>query len=707
MSRHFSLLRIFFLFFVTAICFGTANDALAQKRGRKVVKVACVGNSITYGMGIADRAHDSYPAQLQRMLGEGYEVGNFGKSGATLLRKGYRPYMAQPEFRQALDFAGDIAVIHLGINDTDPRAWPNYGDEFVADYLALMDSLRAVNPNVRFILARMTPIGNGHHRFDSGTKEWHGQIQRAIETVADVSGAELIDFYEPLNTLQNLIPDNLHPNPEGAGILARIVYGGITGDYGGLRLPRVYTDNMVLQRRQPISFEGTANAGDKVSVRLGKVKGEAVASNRGKWQITLPAQEAAEDLTLIFECAGEKKTFRNVAIGEVWLCSGQSNMEFTLNRARTGKEDIPRADDPALRFFDMKARWLTNDYAWPLEALDSVNHLKYFEPSTAWEAATPASAARFSAVAYYFGRALRDSLGVPVGLICNAVGGSPTESWIDRETLETRFPAILRGWLTNDFVQPWVRDRGRSNISNDSTLRSRHPYQAAYLFESGILPLAHYGVRGFVWYQGESNAHNVEAHERLFPLLVESWRNHFGGGKEKPFLFVQLSSLNRPSWPAFRDSQRRLIGSLENVGMAVTSDVGDSLDVHPVRKREVGERLARWALSDTYGHNVTPSGPLAKTARRGADGTVEVLFDFGKTLSTSDGLAPRTFEVAEYEGCFRPAEAEIVDGTTVRLRCSDVKTPRFVRYGWQPFTRANLVGTDGLPASTFKISVDE
>ena len=229
-------------------CLTTLQLSAAAKRKKgaaQPIRVACVGNSITYGTGIADREHFSYPVQLQNMLGSKYLVGNFGKPGATLLYKGHRPYVEQPEFKEALRFKGDIAVIHLGINDTDPRNWPNYRDEFVKDYLSIMDSLRAANPKVRFILARMTPIADRHPRFQSGTKQWHDEIQTAIETVARISGAELIDFHEPLYPYPNLLPDAIHPNPEGAGILAKTVYGGNTGNYGGLSMSSLYTDYMV------------------------------------------------------------------------------------------------------------------------------------------------------------------------------------------------------------------------------------------------------------------------------------------------------------------------------------------------------------------------------------------------------------------------------------------------------------------------------
>lgn len=682
-------------------CLTTLQLSAAAKRKKvatQPVRVACVGNSITYGTGIADREHFSYPVQLQQMLGNGYVVGNFGKPGATLLYKGHRPYVEQPEFKEALRFKGDIAVIHLGINDTDPRNWPNYRDEFVKDYLSIMDSLRAANPKVRFILARMTPIADRHPRFQSGTKQWHDEIQTAIETVARVSGAELIDFHEPLYPYPNLLPDAIHPNPEGAGILAKTVYGGITGNYGGLSMSSLYTDYMVLQRDVPLDIHGTANTGEKITVEIGGQKASTTADNQGKWSIVLSPMQAAEDLTLTITAGKQRKVFSHVAVGEVWLCSGQSNMAFMICQAESGKEDIAAADDPQLRLFDMKGRWETYDVAWPASCLDSLNHLQYFHKTT-WQPSTPASASRFSAVGYYYGRMLRQKLGVPIGLICNAVGGAPTEAWVDRNSLETSFPNILSNWLQNDFIQDWVRGRAAKNLTNDQTKLGRHPYEPCYLYESGILPLQRYPIKGVIWYQGESNAHNKDAHAKLFSLLVDGWRHNWNN-PDMPFYFVQLSSLNRPSWPWFRDSQLRLMKEISNTGMAVSSDHGDSLDVHPRCKQPIGERLARWALAKTYGQHITPSGPVFSSVTRQADALI-VSFLYADSLQTSDGKAPSCFEIAEEDGLFHPATATI-EGSKVRLTSPTLKHPRYVRYAWQPFTRANLVNADHLPASTFR-----
>ncbi len=720
------MLKKYALTLLTLLAILMPADARRKPKVEPKIKVSCVGNSITYGMRIENREQDSYPVQLQRMLGDRYEVGNFGKSGATLLRHGHRPYFEQEEFRQAMDFAGDIVVIHLGINDTDPRNWPHFQDEFVGDYLALVDSLRSVNPKARFIIARMTPIGSTHSRFISGTKVWHGQIQEAIETVAHAAGAELIDFYEPLYRYPWMFPDAIHPNVEGAGILAKTVYSGITGDYGGLQVSQMFSDHMVLPREKPFPIRGRANAGERVKVTVDGAVYQAVADNRGAWSVTIPAHPVETGAELRIETPGRSLVYTDIAFGDIWLCSGQSNMEFEVGQT-TSASDV--AADPDLRLYDMKCNWRTDNEEWPASALDSVNHLQYFKPAR-WTRATPETLRRFSAVGYYFGRALRDSLQVPIGLINNAVGGSTAESWIDRETLETRYPAILRDWTRNDLIMEWARGRALKNIGARKALKegepclgdssrvygnvyatvpcadhiTRHPYEPCYLFEAGILPLDHFPITGVIWYQGESNADRVEVHEDLFPLLVDSWRNYFS---DVPFYYVQLSSLNRTSWPIFRDSQRRLLESRPGLGMAVTSDLGDKTDVHYKNKKPVGERLALQALAKHYGHHVAADGPLAREAVL-VDG--KVLVDFGPQtgLHASDGGSIVGFEVLDAaDGLYHSVEAQVLPGTSdmICLDASFLREPTLVRYAWQPYTRANLVNGTGLPASTFRLKL--
>lgn len=661
----------------------TLTVTAAQK-----VKVACIGNSITYGYKLPDPATDSYPSQLQRLLGDDYQIGNFGYSGATLLRHGHRPYNKLDEFRKALEFTPDIAVIHLGVNDTDPRDWANYGSEFVGDYLAIIDSLRAVNPKVRVIVALLTPLRADHYRFPTGTRCWRLKIQDAIRNVAAISGAELIDFDTPLRDRQNLIFDAIHPNVEGAGILAETVRGAITGQYGGLWLPAVIQSGMVLQRNTPLTFSGRADAGARIALTLDNRTYHAVTDNRGDWSITTGPVVTGPEYTLTVTDGSRTLSFDHILAGEVWLASGQSNMEYNLG------EQPDR--DPLLRVYDMKPVARTNNVQWSDSIVSLMNRLQHYRP-TSWSEATP----EFSAVAYHFGRMLRDSLQVPVGIICNAVGGSPAESWIDISTLEREMPGILLNPRGNDYLQKWVQQRMGENLGDRKD--GRHPYEPGYLFGAAIRPLKVPALGGVIWYQGESNAHNMEIHEQLLPMLVADWRRELRKA-DLPFLFVQLSSLNRPSWPEFRDSQRRLAQAIPGTGMAVSSDCGDSLDVHPRNKRPVGRRLGRLALHRVYGHNIEDQGPTPDSVIT-SPGAMTVTFSHARGLRTSDGAAPRTFEIAEYDGLYYPAEA-VIEGNKIILKNMNVKNPRFVRYGWQPFTRANVVNSDGLPASTFKSEAD-
>lgn len=696
---------------------------LVQTTWAQKVRVSCIGNSITYGYGMQDPVTESYPAHLQTMLGESYEVGRFGRSGATLLNHGHRPYTKTEEYQQAMAFKGDIAVIHLGINDTDPRDWPMYQDEFIPDYCALVDSVRKANPKCRVILALMTPLSDRHHRFLSGTRDWHRNIQECIRRVAELKKCELVDFYSPFKHRPELFPDKIHPNKEGYRKLAEVVYRYISGNYGGLQLPPYFTDKMVLPRNRSFVLNGMANAGEKVMVTLidetkskSIAKLKAVAGKDGTWQVEIPKLSDKMTYTLKAEAASRSITLHGILAGELWLASGQSNMAFMLKQGTTAQEDIAAANNSRIRLLDIRPRWETYATVWSPEALDSINNLLYYHDAV-WKECTPQNVPLFSAVGYHFARTLQDSLQCPIGIICNAVGGSGEEAWIDRETLEWEFPEILRDWTENDFIQDWVRGRASLNMGWQDKNREhnplqRHPYQPCYLYEASIRLLRYMPITGVIWYQGESNAQNMETHARLFPLLLQSWRQTWNN-PTLPFIYTQLSSLNRPTWPYFRDLQRQQLYKVNNettvayqpelnptLGMAVTSDVGDSLDVHPRNKRPVGDRLARWALHNVYGHDCICSGPLYRSFTT-TKNRVIVSFDFAERLHTSDGKDVRTVEYSVDGVFWKPADATIENDRLV-IETKDASKVVAIRYGWQPFTRANLVNGDDLPASTFK-----
>ncbi|MBR4989122.1 MAG: sialate O-acetylesterase [Bacteroidaceae bacterium] len=677
--------------------------AVAQEK----IKVACIGNSVTYGYGHKEPSRTSYPTQLQQMLGDKYEVRNFGHSGATLLSKGHRPYINLPEYKAALEFAPDIAVIHLGLNDTDPRNWPNYRDEFYNDYINIIEALREANPEVDVYVCQMTPIFHWHRRFKSGTRDWYWQIQELIPHIAEYGNFEIIDLSRYLYHRPDLMPDALHPDAEGAGIIAKQVYSAITNDFGGLSLPAIYSDNMVIQRDKPFVVKGTANAGDEVCVKLGKKKVKANTNEWGEWQVAFaPMKADGKSYTMTVECGKEKITYSNIVVGEVWLCSGQSNMAFMVKESSHIEQSLANLEGKEIRLYDMKPRVITNNIEWDSIDLVKLNNHDYYLP-TSWQMQNKQNVNDFSAVAYHFGAMLADSLGVPVGLICNAVGGAPAEAFIDRKTLEFHpvLVDILYNWRGNDMIQDWCRGRASKNIAKSTNNLQRHPYEPCYLYETGIMPIAHYPIKGAIWYQGESNAHNVELHEIIFPTLIDSWRRTWNN-PEMPFYFVQLSSINRPSWPHFRNSQRRMAAEIPNCDFAVSSDKGDPYDVHPKEKAPVGERLARLALNQTYGmDHVAQQGPTPVSAKE-TKGKLIIEFSNATELSTSDGKALRGLEIGWAVGSLQeiPSENIKIDGN--RIIIDGYSNARRIRYAWKPYTDANLANEAGLPASTFEITIE-
>ena len=664
------------------------------------VKVACIGNSVTYGAGINGRDSLSYPAQLQKKLGGKYIIGNFGKSGATLLKNGFRPYFKTDEFRAALLFHPEIAIIHLGLNDTDPRAWPDHRDEFIADYLWLIDTLKAEGVKKVYI-AKMSPIFNGHKRFKAGTRDWYWEIQDAIEEVARAGTVSLIDFNSPLKSRPDLLPDNLHPVADGANLIAETAWSAISGNYGGLSLPWGWSDNMVLQRNTPITLNGTANRGVIVNVKLAGQERQAVTSETGQWNVTFDPLKAGGPFELsVTTSENEIITLRNILAGEVWLCSGQSNMEWSVANSSNSVMALNSCNDDGLRLLHFEHLPVSWNTPWDANTLASVNNLEFFMKNN-WQVASGEAVKDFSAVGYYFAKYLREKLGVPVGIVEMAVGGSPAEAWIDRKTIEFNpwLIDMLYNYRENEYHEPWVKEAITKTLMNSSDSRQRHPFEPAYLYESGISRITDLPMKGFIWYQGESNANYPELYEKIFPQLVASWRDAWKDPR-KPFYYAQLSSINRPSWPTFRDMQRKLQYIVPLSGMVVTSDIGDPVNVHPVNKKTVGERFALLALDETYGMNVRGRSPEPFRAYYN-DSVLVITFTNAKYLRTSDGIEIRELEVLK-SGLYQQVTGKILKNKII----INIKGIKSVRYGWKPFSSGNLVNESGLPLSTFKIDVE-
>ncbi len=457
---------------------------------------------------------------------------------------------------------------------------------------------------------------------------------------------------------------------------------------------------MVFQQRKPVEIYGIANSNDTITVTFHTHTSETTAGGDGRWKIILPPMTAGGPYPLQIRVNGALHVdWSDLLVGEVWLCSGQSNMEFELKGSENGPTEARNASDNKLRFFNYKGFVRTNDIAFDSLSLRRINDLDYFEGS--WQTCSPETAPDFSAIGYYFGRSLRRELDVPVGLVVVAVGGAPIEAFIDRKSLEFHpvLVDVFPNRSKNDFIFEWVRQRTARNISLSSNPLQRHPYDPAYIFEAGIAPLGSFPIQGILWYQGESNAHHPELYRTSFTELVHSWRKYWND-QRLPFFFAQLSSLNRPTWPHFRDVQRQLADQIPHTALVVTSDVGDSLNVHPVRKREVGERFALQSFDKVYGLAVEGDGPAPLKITETSESLI-ITFKSARKLKTSDGKAIHELEIAGDDAIFRPASGLLKRNNLIIDEPGRKITA--VRYGWKPFSRGNLVNETGLPASTFKI----
>ncbi|MDP3180652.1 MAG: sialate O-acetylesterase, partial [Bacteroidota bacterium] len=450
---------------------------------------------------------------------------------------------------------------------------------------------------------------------------------------------------DDIHSHPDLFKDAIQLDQAGALIIAKTVFQHINGNFGGLNLAPVFRNHMVLQQKANIRIWGKANSGSEIVGEFNQQTDKCIANESGEWSLNFNQAPTGGPYTLKVS-AGNQQTIvlDDILVGELWVCAGQSNMEFPLKDAAKASSDISKSENPNIRLFNLKGIVRPDDSKWDSLSLDKINKLEFFEGT--WKSCDTETVADFSAIGYYFGKMLNENLNVPVGIIQVSVGGTPVEAFIDRKTLEfdPQLVDVLYKWKQNDFIMDWCRERAKLNISLSKNELQRHPFEPAYIYEAGIQALAGFAVSGVIWYQGESNAHNAEHYRNAFPALVKSWRKTFNH-PEMPFYFAQLSSMNRPSWPLFRDVQRQLSLSVPYSGMVVTNDLGDSLDVHPKRKREVGERFARLALAKVYGQKLKYSGPEILGFKQTGE-QIRIQFNHANQLKTSDNMPLRELEIA-------------------------------------------------------------
>jgi len=485
-----------------------------------------------------------------------------------------------------------------------------------------------------------------------------------------------------------------------------------------LKLPQVFGSHMVLQADAELPIWGEAGPNAPVHVSLGTERISTTADRQGKWSVRLkPRAASATPLTMRVESAGKQIEFTDILMGEVWVCAGQSNMEWMLSQSEHGADELASADRPQIRLLHLQGGVRGGNAVYGEEELARLTHATFCQGD--WQVASAASAQRFSAVGWYFGRKLQQDLQVPIGLICPAVGGTPTEAWISREALaaDPKMKAMVTGnWLDNERLGDFCRNRGFQNLLSaiqageslpGDDQGPNHSFKPGFMWSAGVEPIIPYAIRGVIWYQGESNAETaarVVEHNHLFPLLITQWRKRWGQG-DFPFLYVQLPALNRSEWPAFREGQRRMLDQLKQVGMAITIDTGHPSNVHPTLKHPVGDRLARLALGTTYSHTgfATYSGPLFSSVKRQKSELIVSFNQAGTGLKTSDGKPPGHFELCGADGVFHPANAKIVDQSVIALSSDQVAKPIHARYAWSPYPQpaVNLFNSEELPASPF------
>ena len=480
-----------------------------------------------------------------------------------------------------------------------------------------------------------------------------------------------------------------------------------------VKLPAVLSDHMVLQREMKLPIWGWADPGEQVTVSIADQKQTATADEKGRWRVTLDPISSDQPLTLVVE-GKNRLEVKDILMGEVWLCSGQSNMEYKVKDCWNGDLDVASAKFPNIRLLSVKGP-------------GSQTAVEDFHGQ--WKVCSPKTVGDFSAVGYFFGRELEEQLGVPVGLIDNSWGGSACETWIRRDRLEGNplyqptlesndkaaaepdpkgaFDKRLADWeaqaaKAREAGQPEPPNRPWWNDPVNGQLR------VANLYHGRLEPLMPFAIRGVIWYQGETNAGRAYQYREMFPLLIKNWREDWGQG-DFPFYWVQLTNFNASQpepgdawWPELREAQTMTLDRLPNTGQAVIIDLGEAADIHPRDKVDVAKRLARWALARDYGRDIPYQSPRYDSMEKKDDAIVIHFKDVGGGLRTVNAKQVEGFAIAGDDHKWVWADAKIVGKDQVEVSSSKVTAPVAVRYAWADNPVCNLYNAAGLPVTPFR-----
>lgn len=443
--------------------------------------------------------------------------------------------------------------------------------------------------------------------------------------------------------------------------------------FADVQMPKIFSSKMVLQRGMKVPVWGLAEKGEKITVALGGQKAETEAGQDGKWMVRLNEFQAGGPYTMIVS-GKNRLVFDDVLFGDVWLCSGQSNMGFRLKSAENAETEIPQANFP-------KIRLATVPCTSKADPQDDVN-------MSPWTECTPESAANFTAVGYFFGKKIYQELNIPIGLINNSWGGATCEAYVNPKLL-TENP---------DFAPM---------LDPDRIAKQKAQYRAGYLYNGMLLPIIPYGIKGVIWYQGCSNQGRAVQYRTLFKAMIKNWRDEWGQG-DFPFYYVQLANFlkvqpnpSNSTWAELREAQTMAL-DLPKTGQAVIIDIGEAGDIHPKNKLDVGLRLAAIALHNDYGRDIVWASPMYQSMQINDNKIIVTFKEIGGGLAArgNDGVV-KGFALAGADKIFYWADAKI-DGNKVIVSCDKVAAPVAVRYAWSDNPVCNLYNKEGFPVCPFR-----
>lgn len=461
-------------------------------------------------------------------------------------------------------------------------------------------------------------------------------------------------------------------------------------------VPNIFSSHMVLQQAQKNRVWGKASPGEEVTVKIEKQSLKATANKEGLWEVTLEPLPVGGPYEMTIKGKNEVK-LEDILVGEVWICSGQSNMQWSINASNDPDLQRLAAKFPKLRMINFPQVG-SQEPIW--------THERY------WEVCTPETVGKFSAVGYFFGRQLHQTLDVPVGMINNAWGGSSCESWINREVLaaDPQFKPLMDRWAGMEKSFADLSNNKEANEQQNKQLETQMKGNArpGNIYNGVLKSHLGYGIRGAIWYQGESNASRAYQYRELFPLMISNWRKEWHQG-DFPFYWVQLADFQaeKPqpgdsTWAELREAQTMTMNKLPNTGEAVIIDIGEGKDIHPKNKVDVGLRLARWALANQYGIKVPFHSPQYKSLEKAGNKVVLTFDHIDQGWRPFDVAAPRGFAVAGEDKKFVWADAKIIEDNKIEVSSPDIESPVAVRYAWADNPVCNMYSGAGLPLTPFR-----